>query len=150
MPKRGQHDPTPGDARRRFAAVGGPEARHAQTHNVRRELSTNPVGPDLEQRRRDAIAQQGLTPAEKSATTAAIDDKHLVRLLADLSAEDLRQISVIMPGSPLRQGAAYIDLADPSRREFRAMGSAHAETEQRLVAKDDVDHELWHRLTAPD
>jgi hypothetical protein len=107
------------------------------------------VGPDPERERRDAIAEQELTEVEAPATTVAIDDKHLVRLLADLSTEDLRQILVIAPGSPLRQGAAYIDLADQPRREFRALGSDRAESEQRLVAKDTVDHELWHRLTVP-
>jgi hypothetical protein len=147
MPKRGQHDSSPGDARQPFASVGGPDGRHAQTHDVRRERATNPTGPDRERSRRDAIVEQEMTTRQAPDTTLAIDDKHLVTLLSDLSAEDLRQTPVITPASPLRQGAAYVDLADQRRAEFRAMGADRAQPEQRLVAKDDVDHELWHRLT---
>ena len=40
MPKRGRgqsDDSSPGDGRQRYTDIGGVEARHAQTHDVRRE-----------------------------------------------------------------------------------------------------------------
>jgi len=146
MPKRGQHDPTTGDPRRRFAAVGGPAGRHAQTHDVTRELATNPVGIDAERRRRDAIAEQELEADLPAERVPAADEKEIVKALDQLSGEELRRLPVLKVGSPLRQGAAYLDLADGERREFRAMGGDSAQPGQRIVAKGDVDHELWNRL----
>ena len=34
-----------GDVRQSYSNIGGPAAKHAQTHDVRREQLTNPNGP---------------------------------------------------------------------------------------------------------
>src|SRR4051812_2035990 len=39
-------DHSPGDRRQPYSDRGGPEGRHAETHDVRREELTNPRGPD--------------------------------------------------------------------------------------------------------
>src|SRR5215208_2754639 len=41
-------DHSPGDGRQPYSDRGGPEGRHVQTHDVRREELTNPVGPQTE------------------------------------------------------------------------------------------------------
>jgi hypothetical protein len=147
MAKRAQHDPTTGDPRKPFAGLGGPEGRHAQTHDVRREAITNPRGPDPERERREAIAQEVLDPPETPATRPADEDKELVERLDWLTGEELNRLVVLLPGSPLRQGAAYADLEGPGVREFRAMGGDRVQAGQKLVAKDDVDYALWNKLT---
>jgi hypothetical protein len=40
-----RHDPSPGDARSPFSDVGGPEGKHAQTHDLRAEELSNAKGP---------------------------------------------------------------------------------------------------------
>ena len=41
-------DHSPGDRRQPYLNQGEPEARHSETHDVRREELTNPVGPQLD------------------------------------------------------------------------------------------------------
>lgn len=38
-------DYSPGDARQPYSDIGGPAAKHAQTHDIRHEQLTNPMGP---------------------------------------------------------------------------------------------------------
>jgi hypothetical protein len=49
-------------------------------------------------------------------------------------------------GSRLEQGATYVDLADPARREFTATGAIHARPGAYYVPKHEVDYVLWNRL----
>ena len=46
MPKRGQHDHSPGDQRQPYSDEGGPAGHHAKTHDVDRERATRPTGGD--------------------------------------------------------------------------------------------------------
>ncbi len=47
----------------------------------------------------------------------------------------------------LEQGAKYIDLNDPERKEFTAMGAMSASRNNWYVPKTEVDYMLWNRLT---
>lgn len=38
-------DYSPGDARQPYSDIGGPAAKHAQTHDIRHEQLTNPMRP---------------------------------------------------------------------------------------------------------
>jgi hypothetical protein len=49
-------------------------------------------------------------------------------------------------GSRLEQGAKYIDLADPARRQFTATGDVHVQPGGYYVPKHEVDYVLWNRL----
>ena len=68
------------------------------------------------------------------------------RLLEGITDDGLKQIPVLWDGTRLEQGATYIDLRDPQRREFRATGDMVATPEHWYVPKDAVDYELWNRL----
>jgi hypothetical protein len=58
----------------------------------------------------------------KAGLTAA-DIKELRQgPLRDLTDKQLQDIPVLPEGSRLRQGATYLDLNDPERRPFTAMG----------------------------
>jgi hypothetical protein len=67
-------------------------------------------------------------------------------MLEGITDDGLKQIPVLPDGARLEQGATYIDLRDPHRREFTATGDMVAERDHWYVAKDSVDYELWNRL----
>ncbi len=67
-------------------------------------------------------------------------------MLEGLTDDALKAIPVLWPGTRLEQGGVYIDLSDPHRREFKAMGDMVADADHWYVPKDSVDYELWNRL----
>lgn len=81
---------------------------------------------------------------------SAHDFKDLRQRLDDLSPEELREISIAPPGSRLRQGATYMDLAKSDRSEFTATGERTAGEDERLAPKDEVSYPLWNRLRGID
>lgn len=153
MPKRGKgqsDDHSPGDGRERYSDIGGVEARHAQTHDVRREALTNPKGPDRSAEEfADDIAP--MTPSQELRTHAdesvsAAEDKVLRTSLSELSADELGRLPIVAAGARLEQGATYLDLDNRGQGPFRVVGVREATTESHFVAKKDVDYELWNRL----
>jgi len=83
---------------------------------------------------------------EKDAPNA-YEIKELHSLLKDYTSDELKQIPVLPQGSRLEQGAKYIDLKDPERQEFTAMGGMEAGPDNMYVPKTEVDYQLWNRLT---
>lgn len=146
-------DHSPGDGRKPYSDTGGPEARHAETHDVRREELTNPKGPepvdesfaeDMAQETPDSIRQ-----AQMDAVAGG-DDKDLVNALPDLDQSDLAQLSVLVAGTPLEQGSVYLDLNDRTRGPFKAIGGQEVGGAEKIVAKKTTDYELWNRVTSDD
>lgn len=89
---------------------------------------------------------QGVAPGKRGLTAEAI--KQLQQgSLRELTDEQLREIPVLPVGSHLRQGATYLDLSDPQRKPFTAMGNMTAEEGHYYVPKDNIDYTLWNRLT---
>ncbi len=150
MPKRGQHDKSPGDDRKPYSDQGGPAGRHAQTHDVRREALTNPKGPD---RGPDEFADD-IAPATPSLelsghadeSVSAVEDKSLHERLPQLDNAELARLPVLQVGTRLEQGHTYLDLNDLGRGPFKAIGGQEAGPRNRYVAKRDTDYELWNRL----
>ncbi len=147
-------DNSPGDGRKPYADIGGPEARHAQTHDVRREQLTNPTGPDP---RADEFADD-IAPATPSLdlrghaehSSAAVDEKALHARLPELDGDELARVSIVAEGVQLDQGGVYLDLNDRRQGPFKAFGNREAQAGNRLVAKKDTDYELWNRLVGTD
>lgn len=141
-------DHSPGDGRKPYADRGGPEARHAETHDVRREKLTNPKGPEPE----DTSFAEQLAPYDPGMgghvdeSVPAADDKVLRNRLTEISGEELDRLSVIVPGTRLEQGSVYVDLNRLGDGPFKALGSQEAQSENRFVAKRDTDYQLWNRL----
>lgn len=77
---------------------------------------------------------------------SAYDIKELHRLLTGFDDSELRAIPVLPEGSRLEQGATYLDLYDPRRGPFTAMGGMEAATYHFLVPKSEIDYVLWNKL----
>lgn len=146
-------DHSPGDGRQPYSDRGGPEARHAETHDVRREELTNPKGPQPE----DPSFAEQLAPVEagpggghaaESAPAAA--DKSLHNRLPELTNDELARLSVLEPGTRLEQGGAYVDLNRLDDGSFKALAGHEATKSDRYIAKRDTDYELWNRLVGDD
>jgi hypothetical protein len=97
----------------------------------------------------DAMAGQnvGLAgPHPEDDARTAYDIKAAHDYLAGFTDDELKLIPVLPEGSRLEQGATYIDLRDPGRRELTAMGYMEAGPENWYVPKTEVDYHLWNRL----
>jgi hypothetical protein len=77
---------------------------------------------------------------------SAYDVKDVHQTWRDFSDADLKQIPVLPEGTRLEQGATYLDLNDPARGEFTALGNMEAGREHRYVAKHAIDYQLWNAL----
>jgi hypothetical protein len=146
-------DYSPGDRRQPYSDRGGTEGRHAETHDVRREELTNPVGPQTE----DTSFAEQFAPVETrpggghaAESTPAVDDKGLQDRVPELSNDELSRLQVLEPGTRLEQGGTYIDLNRLSEGPFKALGGHEATKRDRYVAKRDTDYELWNRLAGDD
>jgi hypothetical protein len=74
------------------------------------------------------------------------DIKELHDALPDFSSDELKQIVVLPAGTRLLQGATYIDLRTPDRREFKATGDMEAGPGNWMVPKSEVDYQTWNKL----
>jgi len=83
---------------------------------------------------------------EKDNARTAFDLKDVHRRLRDFNDDELKQIPVLPPGSRLEQDASYLDLADPNRAEFKALGNMDAGPDNDYVPKTEVHYQLWNRL----
>ena len=146
-------DHSPGDARKRYSDLGGPQAKHAQTHDVRREQATNPKGPEPE----DTSFAEQLAPettggpgghADESVSGEA--DKVLHKKLPGLDNDELARLAVLEPGTRLEQGGPYVNLNKLADGPFRAMAGHETSEHDRIIAKRDTDYELWNRLVGQD
>jgi hypothetical protein len=88
----------------------------------------------------------GLAGAPETSGQSAYDMKEIHTLLDGFTSEDLKQIPILAAGSRLEQGATYLDLRDPSRREIKALGNMEAEPHNLFVQKKIVYYLLCNRL----
>ncbi len=84
--------------------------------------------------------------AEPEVSTA-FDLKEVQEHLFGLTSDELKRIPILPAGTRLKQGATYLDLNDPNREQFSAMGNQEASADNWYVPKSEVDHELWNLLT---
>jgi hypothetical protein len=68
------------------------------------------------------------------------------RQFPELTKDEIARIAVLEPGARLEQGSVYLDLADVEAGPFVALGSESIVEGDRIVAKRDLDHEIWNRL----
>ena len=146
-------DHSPGDARKRYSDRGGAQARHAETHDVRREQLTNPTGPDpVDESFAEQLApiESGGVGGHENESIAAASDKDLRKQLSELSGDELSRLTVLETGARLEQGGTYIDLNHRENGPFKALGGHVTSADERIVAKRDVDYDLWNRIAGDD
>ena len=145
MPRNDDH--STGDARQPYSEQGGPEGRHAQTHDVRREKATRskPHNQDQDEFADDLVADRSRLAGDDD-TVPASDDKRLQADMPQLGADELSRLSILKPGTRLDQGSVYVDLNDLERGPFKALGSQEATGHTRYVAKRETDYEMWDQL----
>lgn len=147
MPRQGQHDQSPGDARKPFSDQGGPAGRHADTHDVEREEATRPRGAEPgEDFSADLAPMAAAGGGHVDESLPAAGDKELAAELDSLSSDELARLSVLAVGTQLAQGGTYVDLNDLAGGPFKAIGSQEAGPDHSYVSKRDTDYELWNRL----
>jgi hypothetical protein len=83
---------------------------------------------------------------DKPLHRSAYEIKEVHRRLPDFSDDLLKQIPVLLEGTRLDDGATYLDLTDPARREFTATGDMRAAPDRLYVPKSETDYHLWNRL----
>jgi hypothetical protein len=79
-------------------------------------------------------------------TRSADEIKHMHTILADLTDDELKSITVLPAGTHLEQGAKYIDLMHLEQGEFVATSDMVAEVDKYYVPKKETDYVLWNRL----
>ena len=95
------------------------------------------------------IGQVGSEAEPEARTAHEVKDVHR-SLSGELRDDELRQVPILSEGQRLQQGASYMDLADPARREFTATGDMSAGPDSRIVPKDEVPYSIWNRLSGVD
>ena len=146
-------DHSPGDARKPYSDIGGPDARHAETHDVRREQHTNPTGgkPADESFDQDIAEQTPQRVREQHLAADAGDtDKQVGQLLPGLTSDQLSRLSILDAGTPLEQGAVYLNLDQREQGPFKAIGGQEVGADERIIAKKMTDYELWNEIAGRD
>lgn len=128
---------------------GGSDARSQALHAEQRTRVTERQGEfahDLEvsQRPAESLGLGSATPPGIGYTAQSIKELH--SRLADLTNDELKNISIIPTGTRLEEGAQYIDLNQLERGAFTADASMIAQPENYYVAKKATDYVLWNRL----
>ncbi len=106
------------------------------------------LNPDFLGGRNEGL--QGPHPEKADNVRTAYDVKGLHGRLNELKDDDLKAIPILPPGTPLEQGATYIDLRKREPVEFRAMGGMEAGNNNWIVPKTEVPYPLWNRLIGVD
>jgi hypothetical protein len=86
----------------------------------------------------------------QQTTRTAYDVKDIHRAFDDWADEELKRVPILPAGTRLRQGATYVDLQTPDRREFTATGDIEAGPHNWFVPKAEVDYQVWNRLIGVD
>ena len=83
---------------------------------------------------------------EKDNSRTANDVAEAHRQLLDWSDDELKMVPLLPAGARLEQGATYVDLREPARREFTATGEMQVPSDGLYVPKSEVDDHTWNRL----
>jgi hypothetical protein len=77
---------------------------------------------------------------------SADEIKSMHTILADLTDDELKNITILPAGTRLEQGAKYIDLRNLEQGEFVARSNMVADGVNAYVPKKETDYLLWNRL----
>jgi len=110
----------------------------------------------------DADFEQDLNPLDQAGENhsenltllpgarSADEIKQMHTILADLTGDELKSITILPAGTHLEQGAKYIDLRHLEQGEFVATSDMVAGADNFYVPKKETDYVLWNRLNQID
>lgn len=147
-------DQSLGDRRKPYSDRGGPEGRHAETHDVERERLTNPKGPEpvdesFDEQMRDDTPER-IRQDAASNVSPGDEDKTVMNTLPELTDDELGRLAIVETGTQLPQGSVFLDLNDLERGSFKAIGGQEADKKERLIGKNETDYMLWNKLAGRD
>jgi hypothetical protein len=87
---------------------------------------------------------------EKNSPRTAFDVKDVHRWLCEIPDDELKRIPLMPAGARLEANAAYVNLAERERGEFKAEGKEEVGEGQFIAPKTEVDFELWNWLRGVD
>lgn len=99
---------------------------------------------DIEQQTPERVRQQHLD-AENAES-----DKQVGNLLPDLTSDELSRLSILEPGTPLEQGAVYLNLNEREKGPFKAIGGQEVGSDDKIIAKSMTDYEMWNEIAGRD
>jgi hypothetical protein len=91
-----------------------------------------------------AVDEPEATPRKERRTALDVSREH--RVLHELRTDLLGQIPLLPDGARLIRHAEYLDLHDPARADFRALGDETVRPGQRVVARSEVTADAWRAL----
>jgi len=139
-PSRRDQSRSPNERQPMGEQVHGTPSRRVLPGDQHPERYRHDLNPDPTAGQNRGLYQSG----ERGASAYDVKDVH--QTWRDLSDADLKQIPVLAEGTRLQQGAVYFDLNSPSQGEIKATGNMSAGSDNRYVAKDAVDYQLWNAL----
>ena len=84
--------------------------------------------------------------SEVASTLNAYEIKELHSQLKGFSKDEMQQITVLPPGTPLNEGTKYVDLMDDGRQVITGATGMTVGNNSYYVAKNEVDYLVWDRL----
>jgi hypothetical protein len=85
--------------------------------------------------------------AGASTRQSQIESHELAGRWPQLNDDDWAHLPIVPVGDFLEPGKVYFDLNHPERGVFRALGRQEATGDNRFVAQDDLDPNLWETFT---
>ena len=132
---------------------GRKQSRLHESH--RTQNSPNPNPPlTAEEANHDLRPETGgeqrfgeIAPDRVAHERTAADVKDLHSRLHGLTRDQLRRINLLAAGTRLQEGETYLDLRDLDRGEFRAGKGQVVAAGQEIVAKHELDYQMWDYLS---
>lgn len=121
--------------------------RAQNTPNPNPPLSAEEADHDLRPSGSDAQRFGEIPPDRVAHERTAADVKDLHRRFTNLTRDELRRINLLPAGTRLQEGETYLDLRDLERGEFRAGIGQVVEAGQEIVAKHELDYQIWDYLS---
>ncbi len=83
---------------------------------------------------------------EKNAPSA-YEHKELHSKFPQFDNAELKNIPILPAGTRLDQGATYLDMNNPDKGEYSAVGNETVGEKDYIVPKTEVGYPLWNKLT---
>jgi hypothetical protein len=91
------------------------------------------------------ISMAGTKPHDMRQTErqGQLEDRQLAERWPELNDDDWTHLPIVRLGDNLEPGKAYFDLKHPERGTFKALGRQEATEDNRFVAEDELDPNIW-------